>query len=176
MNFNNMQLLNQIKTKALEFGITEEVLTYALYILAQNKDLVNAMDNSTQMDEYIYRAVIKHAVEKRKKWAEANLFSKEQSDQLQAEKDLSILSREELMSDPYYRAILPIISKVIANEPILRLHADEAADVVLKLADFKRRYRATSITEIIITKCSEELKQINEGVEIDLPNTYFAFA
>jgi hypothetical protein len=75
-----------------------------------------------------------------------------------AENDLAMMSKEELVTDAYYRAVLPIITKIVISEPVLRLHADIAADVVIKLADFKRKHRVTSITEIIVTRCKQELE------------------
>ncbi|MFL5789207.1 MAG: hypothetical protein ACJ748_14200 [Flavisolibacter sp.] len=151
-------LQDQARAKAKELGISEKVISCALDILYRNKNLVNAIDNSAEMDEYIYRAIIKQSTDNRKRQAEIDLGDPDPSLVQQAEKDLSILSREELTTDPYYRAVLPIIVKVVANEPILRLHADEAVAIVLELADFKRRFRATSITEVIVTKCSAELE------------------
>jgi hypothetical protein len=150
-------LQNQVKAKAKELGVSERVISCALEILYRNKNLVNAIDNSTEMDDYIYRSIIKQSTDIRKKHAEEDLESNDEVARLHAEKDLSILSREELTTDPYYRAVLPIIVKVLVNEPILRLHADEAVAIVLELADFKRRHRATSITEIIVTRCSAEM-------------------
>ena len=150
-------LHNQVKAKAKELGVSERVISCAFNILFQNKNLVNAIDNSTEMDDYIYRAIIKESTDIRKKQAEDDIYSDDDRLRQLAERDLSILSREELTTDPYYRAVLPIIVKVLVNEPILRLHADEAVAIVLELADFKRRHRATSITEIIVTKCSAEM-------------------
>jgi hypothetical protein len=49
---------------------------------------------------------------------------------------------------------------VMNHEPILRLHAEEASAVVLELADFKRRHRATSLTEVIVKRCSAEIGSI----------------
>jgi hypothetical protein len=151
-------LQDQAKAKALELGISEKVISCALDILYKNKNLVNAIDNSVEMDEYIYRAIIKQSTDNRKKQAVIDINSQDEKLIHQAERDLSILSREELTTDPYYRAVLPIIVKVVSNEPILRLHADEAVAIILELADFKRRYRATSITEVIVTKCSAEIE------------------
>jgi hypothetical protein len=150
-------LHTQVKAKAKELGVSERVISCAFNILFRNKNLVNAIDNSTEMDDYIYRAIIKESTDIRKKQAEEDLYSDDDKLRLQAERDLSILSREELTTDPYYRAVLPIIVKVLVNEPILRLHADESVAIVLELADFKRRHRATSITEVIVTKCSAEI-------------------
>lgn len=162
MKIENAQLGEQVKAKSEELGISEEIVTLALYIIHQNKELVNAMDNRTEMDEYIYRAVIKSSTERRKQAATLGLESDDDEVRSQSEKDLSVLSREELTTDPYYRAILPVIAKVVAHEAILRLHADEAADIVLKLADFKRRFRATSVTEIIIKQCRAELSEFTD--------------
>lgn len=155
------QLREQVKNKARELGVTEEMIACALNILSRNRNLVNALDNKSEMDEYIYRAIIKEATDNRKKMAETALESPDANIRLQAEKDLSILTREELMSDAYYRAVLPIIARVVNNEPILRLHVEEASEIVLKLADCKRRYRATSLTEIIVSRCGEELESFS---------------
>lgn len=140
-------------TKAQELGISEEILSCALHLIYQNRNLVNAIDNRVEMDDYIYRAILKQAVDKRKQKAEEDLYHHNESIQLKAEKDLSLLSREQLVTDPFYRAVLPLIAKVVINEPILRLHAEEASAMVLELADFKRRHRATSFTEIIVKRC-----------------------
>lgn len=139
--------------KAQELGISEEILSCALHLIYQNRNLVNAIDNRVEMDDYIYRAILKQAVDKRKQKAEEDLYHQNESIQLKAEKDLSLLSREQLVTDPFYRAVLPLIAKVVINEPILRLHAEEASAMVLELADFKRRHRATSFTEIIVKRC-----------------------
>jgi hypothetical protein len=147
-----------LKTKAAELGIAEYIMACALDIIAQNRNLVNAMDNSSEMDEYIYKNILKHSFEKRRERAEADLYSADESVQAEARKDLSILSREELGTDPFYRAVLPLVVKVLVNEPVLRLHAEEASAIVLELADFKRRHRATSLTEIIVKRCSEEIQ------------------
>ncbi|HYK56191.1 MAG TPA: hypothetical protein VEV15_06900 [Flavisolibacter sp.] len=140
--------------KAQELGISEEILSCALHLIYQNRNLVNAIDNRVEMDDYIYRAVLKQAVDKRRQKAEEDLYHPNEGIQLKAEKDLSLLSREELVTDPFYRAVLPLIAKVVINEPILRLHAEEASAMVLELADFKRRHRATSFTEIIVKHCA----------------------
>ncbi|GAC1419272.1 MAG: hypothetical protein NVS1B13_15970 [Flavisolibacter sp.] len=150
----------QINSKAKELGISEEFIFCALNILYRNKNLVNAIDNQTEMDDYIYRAIIKQSIEKRQSIAEADLNHPDKDIQAQAEKDLSVLSREELVTDPYFRAVLPLLVKVVGNEPILRLHANEATVIVLELADFKRRHRATSITEVIVKKCSLEIEEL----------------
>jgi hypothetical protein len=147
-----------IRSKALELGLSEEVMTSAFDIISQNKNLVNAIDNSVEMDDYIYRAILKKAFDKRKSLAETNLYAEDPVLQMEAQKDLTILSREELGSDPYYRAVLPLIAKVVVNESILRLHAEEASTVILRLADFKRKHRATSLTEIIVKTCSAEIQ------------------
>jgi hypothetical protein len=140
--------------KARELGISEEILSCALHLIYQNRNLVNAIDNRVEMDDYIYRAVLKQAVDRRRQKAEEDLYHPNEGIQLKAQKDLSLLSREELVTDPFYRAVLPLIAKVVINEPILRLHAEEASAMVLELADFKRRYRATSFTEIIVKRCA----------------------
>ena len=154
----HVQLSNRVKAKAQELGLSEEFMAYALDILCQNRDFVNAIDNRTEMDEYIYRSIIKTSTDRRRKRAETDINHIDDTIRQQAEMDLSFLSREEIMADPYYRAVLPMIVKVVANEPILRLHVEEAAVIVLELADFKRRHRATSVTEVLVTKCSGELE------------------
>ena len=85
----------------------------------------------------------------------------EETIRTQAERDMSLLSKEELITDPYHRAVLPMVIKILVNEPILRLHAEEAAAIVLELADFKRRHRSTSVTEVIVKYCSEELNNFS---------------
>ena len=96
---------------------------------------------------------------KRKQKAETELYSDDVLLQIDAQKDLTVLSREEIGSDPYYRAVLPLIAKVVVNESILRLHAEEASSIILQLADFKRKHRATSLTEIIVKRCAAEIDQ-----------------
>ena len=144
--------------KARELGISEEIITCALDLIYQNRNFVNAIDNRVEMDDYIYRAVLKQAVGRRKQKAEANLDHPDESVKTNAEKDLSLLQREELVTDPFYRAVLPLITKVVVNEPVLRLHAEEASAMVLELAEFKRRHRATSLTEIIVKRCVAEME------------------
>jgi hypothetical protein len=151
------QTVYSLKSRALELGISEEIFSIALHIISQNKDLVNAMDNCVEMDDYIYRAVLKDAFEKRKAKAEIDLYINDPALQAEAQKDLTILSREELASDPFYRAVLPLIAKIV-HESVLRLHAEEASAIILKLADFKRKHRATSLTEIIVKRCSAEIE------------------
>ena len=153
----HVQLHNRVRAKAQELGLSEEFMAYALEILYQNRDLVNAIDNQAEMDEHIYRSIIKTSTDRRRKQAEKDLHNADDTVRVQAEKDLSYLSREEIMADPYYRAVLPVIVKVVANDPILRLHVEEAAVIVLELADFKRRHRAMSVTEVLVTKCTAEL-------------------
>ena len=154
----SVQLSQQVRDKALELGISPEIIASALYIICQNRNLVNAMDHCVEMDDYIYRAILKNAFEKRMARAEADIYADDSNIQRAAEKDLSILKREELTSDPFYRAVLPLIVKVRNNESILRLHAEEASSIVLELADFKRRHRATSLTEIVVKRCSAEIQ------------------
>jgi hypothetical protein len=149
-------LSSSIRRKATELGVSEEIIACALHIIYQNKDLVNAIDNSVEMDDYIYRYVIRHFTSKRKQRAAADLYNADDETRLHAERDLSVVSREELASDPFYRAVLPLINKAI-DEPVLRLHAEEASAIVLELADFKRRHRATSLTEVIVKNCSGEI-------------------
>lgn len=153
-----LHMQKQVKAKAQQLGLSEEFMNYALEILYNNKDLVNAMENCTEMDEYIYRSIIKTTTDRRRQQAEFDLDNPDEAARHHAEKDLSLLSREEILADPYYRAVLPVIVKVVRNEPILRLHVEEAAFIVLELAEFKRRHRATSVTEVLVTKCNEELE------------------
>ena len=150
-------LKQPMRPQAHDLGISEEVLACALNIIFQNRHLVNAIDNKVEMDEYIYRAVLKQAFEKCKKGAEAALQDPNPLISARAEKDLSVLSREELITDPFYRAVLPLIVKVTGREPILRLYAEIASSIVLQLADFKRKHRATSLTEVIVKKFGSEL-------------------
>lgn len=145
-----MQLSSEGKTKAAELGISEEFMLCALTVLRQNSEYVNAIDNRTEIDEYIYRSIMKSSMDKRKAKAEYDLQHGDEAIKAQAERDLSLLSKDELITDPYYRAVLPMVIKILINEPILRLHADEAAAIVLELADFKRKHRSTSVTELIV--------------------------
>ena len=153
-----MQVHHSIADKARELGISEEIFICALDIICSNKNMVNAIDHSVEMDDYIYRAILKQAFDKRKKEAETNLYSNDLITQREAHRDLSFLRREELTSDAFYRAVLPLIVKVLNNEPIRRLHAEEASVIVLKLADFKRKFRSTSLTEIIVKRCAGEIE------------------
>lgn len=137
-------------------GISEEIITCALNILHQNRNFINALDNQAEMDDYIYRAILRQAFEKAKDETEKLLYEENASVKAKAEKDLSVISREELVTDPFYRAVLPLLVKVLANEPILRLHADVASTIILNLADFKRTYRATSLTEVIVKNYAEQ--------------------
>lgn len=156
----SQSVLNEttVKEKAQQLGIAPEILDCALSFICRNKNLVNAMDHTNETDDYIYRAILKQAFEKRKAKAEADLDSSDPLAQIEARKDLVVLSREEVGTDPFYRAVLPLIVKVLDHEPILRLHAEEASAVVLNLADFKRKHRATSFTEVIVKRCAEELQ------------------
>jgi len=43
----------QVKEKAAELGMPEDAMFCALDILSQNRDMVNALDNTTEMHEYI---------------------------------------------------------------------------------------------------------------------------
>jgi hypothetical protein len=152
------QLHYTIHDKALELGISSDVIDCALHIICQNRNLVNAIDNSIEMDDYIYRAILKQAFDKRLVRAEKDIYSDDASTQAAAERDLQILKREELTSDAFYRAVLPLMVKTLNHEPIRRLHAEEASSIVMELADFKRRFRATSLTEVIVKKCSAEIE------------------
>jgi hypothetical protein len=148
----------QVAEKAQALGVSEEILSCALNIICRNRNLVNAMDHSMEMDDYIYRAILKSAFDKRRHKAELDTETGNEAIQEVAQKDLVVLSREELTTDPYYRAVLPLMVKVLNTEPILRLHAEEASAIVLELADFKRRHRATSLTEVIVKKCGVEIE------------------
>ena len=139
--------------------ISEEIISCAVNILYQNRNLVNAIDNKIEMDDYIYRAVLKQAFEKARLETETALNEGDATAVLKAEKDLAVLSREELVTDPFYRAVLPLLVKVVVNEPILRLHADVASGIILNLADFKRKHRATSVTEIIVKHYATQMNE-----------------
>lgn len=156
-----VQLSQEERAKAAELGLSDEFMLCALTVLSQNRDFVNAIDNRTEMDEYIYRAIMKTSMDKRRKRAEEDIEHEDDLVRLQAERDLSLLSKDELITDPYYRAVLPMIIKILVNEPVRRLHAEEAASIVLELADFKRRHRSTSVTEVIVKRCSEELNNFS---------------
>jgi hypothetical protein len=149
---------HHIERKAIELGISSDIISCALNIISQNKNLVNAMDNGAEMDDYIYQTILKQAFNRRMVDAEKNFYSDDESRQIAAEKDLKILEREELTSDAFYRAVLPLMVKTLQHEPIRRLHAEEASSIVMKLADCKRRFRATSLTEVIVKTCSVEIE------------------
>ena len=165
MTIQSEQLHQRVRNKALELGISADIVASALHIICRNRNLVNAIDHAVEMDDYIYRSVLSKAFEKRKARAEADLYKDDSSIQAEAQKDLKLLSREELGSDAFYRAVLPLIVKTLHHEPILRLHAEEASSIVLELADFKRRHRATSLTEVIVKRCSAEIEAFQEGIE-----------
>ena len=143
-----------VHEKALELGISPDIIICALQIISKNRNLVNAIDNGVEMDDYIYRTVLKQAFDKRLAVAENDVYSDDESKQLSAQSDLKILAREELTSDAFYRAVLPLMVKTLPNEPIRRLHAEEASSIVMKLAECKRRFRALTFTELIVKKCS----------------------
>ncbi|HJW15625.1 MAG TPA: hypothetical protein VJ499_00815 [Flavisolibacter sp.] len=145
------------KEKSAQLGISQEVLICALDILFQNRNLVNAIDNKVEMDDYIYRAVLKQAFSQYKQQAESALEEGGLSERLKAEKDLSVISREEIVTDPFYRAVLPLLIKVVSPDPILRMHAELTSTIVLNLADFKRKHRSTSVTEVFVRHCAAEL-------------------
>jgi len=153
----------QVKAKAAELGMPEDAMFCALDILSQNRLMVNALDNTNEMDEYIYHAIIKAATDSKRQQAEKDFESADEGVRLQAEKDLTTLSREELITDPHYRAVLPILAKIVVNGPMLRLHAEEASRIVFTLADFKRKHRTTSLTQVIVTKCSAELENFHQA-------------
>jgi hypothetical protein len=143
-----------INEKALELGISSDIITCALQIISQNRNLVNAIDNGVEMDDYIYRTILRQAFEKRMIEAEKDFYSDDEAKQLSAQRDLKILAREELTSDAFYRAVLPLMVKTLHHEPIRRLHAEEASSIIMKLAECKRRFRALTFTELIVKKCS----------------------
>lgn len=149
---------HQIHSKATELGISSDIISCALNILSQNRHMVNAIDNGAEMDDYIYRAILKQAFNRRMTDAENDFYSYDEAKQRAAEKDLKILEREELTSDAFYRAVLPLMVKTLQHEPIRRLHAEEASTIVMQLADCKRRFRATTLTEVIVKKCSVEIE------------------
>ena len=147
-----------IYEKALELGISAEVISSALRIISQNRNLVNAIDNGVEMDDYIYRTILKQAFDRRMADAEKDFYTGDEAKQLSAQKDLQILAREELTSDAFYRAVLPLIAKTLHHEPIRRLHAEEASSIIMKLAECKRRFRALTFTELIVKKCSSGIE------------------
>ena len=143
-----------IHEKALELGISSEIISCALQIISQNRNLVNAIDNGVEMDDYIYRTILKQAFDRRMANAEKDFYTGDEAKQQSAQKDLQILAREELTSDAFYRAVLPLIAKTLHHEPIRRMHAEEASSIIMKLAECKRRFRALTFTELIVKKCS----------------------
>jgi hypothetical protein len=147
-----------VQEKALELGIAPEIISCALQIISQNRNLVNAIDNGVEMDDYIYQTVLKQAFDKRMATAEKDIYSDDDAKQLSAQRDLKILAREELTSDAFYRAVLPLMVKTLNHEPIRRLHAEEASAIVMKLAECKRRFRAITFTELIVKKCAAEIE------------------
>lgn len=153
-----VQQHHHASNKATELGISSEVINCAVKILSQSRNLVNAIDNGVEMDDYIYRAVLRQAFEKRMANAESDYYSDDEARQRAAQRDLKILEREELTSDAFYRAVLPLMVKTLHHEPIRRLHAEEASTIVMQLADFKRRFRSTTLTEVIVKKCSAEIE------------------
>jgi hypothetical protein len=152
-----------IQAKALELGISSEVIACGLDIISQNKNLVNAIDNGVEIDDYIYRAILRQAFDKRMARAEMDIYSDDPTIQAAAQKDLQILEREELTSDAFYRAVLPLMVKTLHREPIRRLHAEEASSIVLELADCKRRFRCISLTEIIVKRCCVEIESFQSA-------------
>jgi len=153
-----MNSQSTLSNKAAELGLREEIFACALDMITQNRNLVNAIDHSSEMDDYIYQAILRTSIQKRVKLAEENIFSEDPEIRQAATRDLAILSREEVTTDPFYRAVLPLLIKVVGQQvPILRAYAEEASAIVLELADFKRRHRSTSFTEIIVRKCSEQI-------------------
>jgi len=146
-----------VKEKSLQLGIPEEILTCAIDVIYQSRNLVNALDNTVELDDYIYQAILKQIFERARRQAEIALEGTDQVLSTKAEKDLCVLSREELTTDAFYRAVLPLLAKVVTQEPILRLHADVASALILQLADLKRKHRATSLTEIVVRHYAAEM-------------------
>lgn len=152
------QTNHRIHEKANELGLSSEIVSCALQIISQNRHLVNAIDNGVEMDDYIYRAILQQAFERRMNEAEKEFYSDDENRQLAAQRDLKILEREELTSDAFYRAVLPLMVKTLHHEPIRRLHAEEASSVIMTLAECKRRFRALTFTELIVKKCGAEIE------------------
>ncbi|HEY6957108.1 MAG TPA: hypothetical protein VI385_17770 [Flavisolibacter sp.] len=146
--------------KSIELGIPADAIACAINILSQNRHLVNAIDNGAEMDDYIYRAILKQAFDRRMADAEKDYYSDDEQRQIAAQRDLKILAREELTSDAFYRAVLPLMVKTLQHEPIRRLHAEEASSIVMQLADCKRRFRSITFTEVIVKKCSEAIQAV----------------
>jgi hypothetical protein len=161
---------HQLHSKAAELGVSPQIISCAVNILSQNRNLVNAIDNSVEMDDYIYRAILRQAFDKRMAEAERDFYSYDEAKQRAAERDLKILEREELTSDAFYRAVLPLMVKTLQHEPIRRLHAEEASTIVMQLADCKRRFRATSLTEVIVKKCSIEIESFQTAKLFNVTN------
>jgi hypothetical protein len=147
-----------IHDKSIELGISSEIIACALNILSQSRNLVNAIDNGVEIDDYIYRDILKQAFDKRMAGAERDIYSPDETRQRAAERDLRVLEREELTSDAFYRAVLPLMVKTLHHQPIRRLHAEEASSIVMQLAECKRRFRAATLTELIVKKCSAEIE------------------
>jgi hypothetical protein len=150
---------SNLRQKAEELGLPEETLVCALDMILVNRHLLNALDHTGEMDDYIYQALLRQSIARRKQRAEDLLSSAHEPERILAEKELAVLSREELTTEPYYRAVLPLIVKVVGHETILRCYAEEASALVQSLADFKRRHRSISFTEIIVRHCSAEIRQ-----------------
>jgi len=160
MTNHSIQLSYSTQDKSIELGIPADVITCAIHVLSQSRNLVNAIDNGSEMDDYIYRAILKQAFDKRMAEAEKDYYSDDEAKQRSAQRDLKILAREELTSDAFYRAVLPLMVKTLQHEPIRRLHAEEASAIVMQLADCKRRFRSISFTEVIVKKCSEQIQAV----------------
>jgi hypothetical protein len=158
MNTQSVPFHASLQQKASELGISGEIFSCALDLLSRNRNLVNAIDHRVEMDDYIYQAIIRQSIEKRRAIAENDLSTEDEELQEKASKDLAVLSREELTTDPFFRAVLPLLMKVVNGGPILRLYAEEASTIVIELADFKRRHRATSFTEVIVKRCGPEIE------------------
>ena len=145
------------QSKALRLGLREEILDCALNLLSGNRDLVNAIDHASEVDDHIYQAILRESIDKRKRMSLELLDSPDSNLQRAARRDMEVLSREELTIDPFCRAVLPLVIKVVGHlQPVLRLYIEEASALVQELAEFKRKHRATSITEVIVKYCDWE--------------------
>ena len=106
MTIQSERLHHRVREKAIELGISADIVASALHIICQNRNLVNAIDHAVEMDDYIYRSILTRAFDRRKARAEADLDSDDPNLQSAAQKDLKLLSREApapmLFTAPYY--------------------------------------------------------------------------
>jgi hypothetical protein len=142
-----------VREKASFLGLPEEMLSIALELVNSNRNLMNVMDHTTEMDEYIYKALLRYVLEKKQTEVEHLLIHGNLSQQSTAQQSLAVLSREELSSNPFYRAVIPLLIKVTPSHAILRIHAEEASALVILLGDVKRKFRCTSLSELIVRYC-----------------------